>query len=671
MKLLKSRTSSAATNGGDAGEGRKTRKQKKKGMFGDAGLKGFLASHLEKMLLGLALLIAAFMVFSGFRSRAGIDGDKSPAHLNQQSDAATSHINRFTWEDNYRPDRDLDKNFKERADQTLELVEVAAYITGKNEQPLQLFKPPYMPAQTLRTDPDLLPPQELIVRAGVAPLAAVEGGDVTGRFSSRALGEGEGVRPAEQRKNQGWRKYFQASGSTKGKYFTSILALVPYKQQLEEYNNRLKNTLGYEPSRDQPKYVDWWLQRAESKDDGTEPNWKNLARDSVALNAEKEWAVPAVAPELNPDGKFVNKILTKSVPPLLIDDLPKYAVHELLPREVPPADTESDGPTEPTDEWGPFARSPERGGTARQDGGRHNVGGLQRAQSSESTAERSGGGDRGMETGEFLMFRYFDLTAEPGKTYVYRLALLLDDPNNPSATGEGGEAPDDVYLDQEVSERLLKERTEEKKPWWYPYRRTMWSDPSSPVHIPEGNRMLAGVVTPAEPTTVPGKPGGFLRLGEEPRATVLALTFEPSTGANIPGEREVSRGTYGNFAQPAEVQIPLSNEIRAVGDHVFRTDTLVVDIRGGGPLGTSRLRAPGEVLILDRQGRLQVLNELDDADAYRQNYIEPAPVAVVTSDRDEEREGRGRREDNEDPIDRAMRNTRRGRGEGRRTEGGR
>ena len=52
----------------------------------------------------------------------------------------------------------------------------------------------------------------------------------------------------------------RGTGKKEGKYFTVITALIPYRQQLEEYISSLGPS-GYDFQRDSPNYVNWKLQR--------------------------------------------------------------------------------------------------------------------------------------------------------------------------------------------------------------------------------------------------------------------------------------------------------------------------------------------------------------------------------------------------------------------------
>ena len=76
---------------------------------------------------------------------------------------------------------------------------------------------------------------------------------------------------------------------------------------------------------------------------------------------------------------------------------------------------------------------------------------------------------------DYKLFRCFDFSVQPGRTYRYRVRLVLNNPNyNVGAQ----------YL---ANAALAKGAT----------RPSPWSDPSSEVNVPRGFSMLAGNARPA------------------------------------------------------------------------------------------------------------------------------------------------------------------------------
>ena len=609
---------------------------KKKRGGGDGGIGVLFANHVEKLLLVLAVVMAVMMVFSGFRNRSAIEGNKSPEDLGQQASRAVSVVNGGTWDD-FRSDRDRDKHFLDRATETQENILVEAYATG------QLIKPPLIPARTLRTDPSLLAPRDLHVTSGYGALAVKQGpnGSRDGQPGVRRVGQ------RRQQDDVAWKKYVRGTSgeNTKGAYFAAVTALIPYREQLEAFKT-LKNTVGYKPERDQPHFLMWVLRRAEVTGAENEKlAWKTIARShTAARQAAQLWDGQGDEKRINPPSKYTDELLTFRVPPLLLDDLPRYTFHPAIPRELPkPVEPETAAPkTETPDEedmWGglesfQLSQRSEGERSGREDGPREREGSRESGRE-ETPPQRDefDAGDRVVNPPEYLMFRYFDLTVRPGRSYRYQLLLLLDDPNDPRKGGQFN-PPDADTLDQTVSERLHKKRTGQSK---IPFGRLAPpSEPSPVVYVGRGERMLAGKVTPSEMVTIRDQ-GQFAR--EEPAAKVMVMTFQPTNGADIPAVKDFHRGSVGNFVETVKYWPPAGEFAQSAENHDFNTDLLVLDIRGGDPLADSGIANPGEILIFNRDGRMEVIDELRDARIFESRFVPPIEETVEERPRDREREG--------------------------------
>jgi hypothetical protein len=228
---------------------------------------------------------------------------------------------------------------------------------------------------------------------------------------------------------------------------------------------------------------------------------------------------------------------------------------------------------------------------------------------------------------EFMLFRFFDYTVEPGRSYRYRVRLRLENPNFGVA---------DRFLDDRVLERMqeIENRAKQKEAeggnarsirfeWQYP--ETAWSDPTEVVFVPRDSRVLA--VSVKAP-----------RKAAEPSGSMMVVKFDMDTGKEVFEEfTTVKRGQVLNFAgrefPPAsQERPPRRNDDDDNGDGPRRpavtssipvdylTDTLVLDMRGGQRLSLARrgqMTAPGEILLLDAGGNLVVRNELDDLADYQ------------------------------------------------------
>jgi len=89
------------------------------------------------------------------------------------------------------------------------------------------------------------------------------------------------------------------------------------------------------------------------------------------------------------------------------------------------------------------------------------------------------------------MVRFFDLTADPGKLYRYRVKVLLEDPNRPR---DPKAAPAVRTLDAEARKRVEEVEAQDaeynkdaRRPKRTYFRKTDWSEPSNIVTIPQPN----------------------------------------------------------------------------------------------------------------------------------------------------------------------------------------
>src|SRR5262245_44662603 len=58
-----------------------------------------------------------------------------------------------------------------------------------------------------------------------------------------------------------------------------VMAVVPFEKQIQEFENSLSNSLDYDPQRDYPWYVMFWVERADSPTPEPDPaslTWKQL-----------------------------------------------------------------------------------------------------------------------------------------------------------------------------------------------------------------------------------------------------------------------------------------------------------------------------------------------------------------------------------------------------------
>jgi hypothetical protein len=253
------------------------------------------------------------------------------------------------------------------------------------------------------------------------------------------------------------------------------------------------------------------------------------------------------------------------------------------------------------------------------------------------------GGRMPAPAADYKLFRFYDFDVVPEKRYKYRVKLYVRDPNHPQAPMP---APPVAYLEDDVVARIKKLDAEDAKKtqetgqlhqtYWV---ETEWSDWSPAGEVPPQYEIAAGPATPARTTVV--QTVEVRDPGEEPEASVLALVFDKAKGADVPGLLPATRGSVLNFTGPANALHPVNMQVLPLGDYDFKTDVLVLDVRGGQQLPTTDKanidhKAPGEVLLMDSEGALVVHNELDDIAEFSNNiFKEPEKPKVVTPDASE------------------------------------
>lgn len=238
---------------------------------------------------------------------------------------------------------------------------------------------------------------------------------------------------------------------------------------------------------------------------------------------------------------------------------------------------------------------------------------------------------------KYKMIRFFDFTAQVGKSYRYRVRVMMEDPNRPlDKTAE----PNPRILDQAVVDRLAKVNAADEeyqkangKPRRTYWLQTEWSDPSNVVAVVAPEYFAGGGATGARSTKL-ATAGPSVEI-DEAKGKVVTVVWDPRRATEVPAEREVLRGAFLDFTDKADVLQPLTLQIKTIAEFNFDTEAFVADLRGGESLlldvdKTTKeekpLPVPGEYLVVDGDGRLIVCNEVDDAEEFRRLlFIEDSP----------------------------------------------
>ena len=545
-----------------------------KKLFGEGGIKGFLALHVEKLVFAIVGIVGAFLIFSGFSNREGIRSDYDPSTLAQKVNEAQQNINRSEWSD-YREERATEVNFRQRAEDARQEINTTSFRID------QALKPPYQPPRTMRTDPNIFAAVDMQVRSGFAAISKMDRQSMDGERSDSDIFDqpggvnnpyGNEVRTADAVDDPDTRPIPQTGntniasrespgrggsmgGTKQGKYFVAVTALIPYRQQLQEFNDHLGNSRGYDPSRDMPNYFNWILYRSEVVN-GKPAKWKAVANKTVMAKTVQEWGVAMtsglgggslVDPQVTDPGLTMPLLQFENMSDDELDDLMRHQKierYEFDPMQRGPMGESGAFGTEDeevvVDEETGLDMTPQattlggsyRGGEGMMmpEGGR---GGEGMGMYSEGGYGGGGYGGEGFggeggygaregmgpmmgEGGaygqmasfgpgqlpdpedfpEYKMFRYIDLNVRPNVTYQYKLELLLEDPNDPNPT-RGAAAPPASSLDFAVVDRL-KSRPEPPK--WVAsmgldrifYRETEASEPSKAVKVTDGRQLIVG-----------------------------------------------------------------------------------------------------------------------------------------------------------------------------------
>ena len=375
------------------------------------------------------------------------------------------------------------------------------------------------------------------------------------------------------------------SGSeVKGRYWVCLVGAIPYRKQFAEYQNAFRDAGGYDIKRDYPRYYGQpQIERAEVNGDKL-GKWESLNLEEV-IDDLTMWA--AEYPEVV-DKQFLDPDVTEPLPPLiyanhdkdkvnhprtkLVEQKPKAALDEAK-KKKPRGITGTRGPTN-----GPYGASGGMSGMGY--GGDMYGGGMGMA----------GMGQGGLPVGpavEHRLFRFFDFDVDPGKTYRYRVKLVLNNPN------------------YDVQRRYLES---------YEYgkgetREADWSEPSPPVTVIAGNRLLAGSVT---------------HNRNEPEGKLLAKLFDSDEATEIRKIFDIKRGSVLN---QHEVEIGLPDAAGSTSKRPVTVDidtnAVVLDMFGGEKLPGARTKSreeapkvPGHILVLDNDGEIKTLLQAHDIGMY-------------------------------------------------------
>ena len=574
---------------------------------------GFFINHGEKIVFGAIALVALFLVYSSMGTETF---PKEPDELLNRVKQANHVIQQGSTDI-----KDDAAKIVKPDDQIKDVK-----IDTKPYEFVQILKPVIYEPKTLRGQPILFPPQDGKGTGGL------------GKFDRLGIAGGGGMVGPRGRIGGGATAADQPKLGQRYVVITAYLDLEKYRQS---FYDCFKNTRRHSETDYVPDFRFFVVERAEiTSEDEPEENlqWEqpytNLAEEFKRFQSSGDLA----------EQKYINTILVSPLPTRK-DGLTwgKEVVH---PPEIPligsnPLGTgEQPGAEEATPGGAPIAPGGDPfGGQGRLGGGR--VGPMAGGGGGGmfDGGGMVGGGMIGGRTGgldsttPYYLVRFFDYNVEPGKRYRYRIKVALTNPNLP-------------YPAQDLNEDLRKQMKD--KTQWGEFIYSDWSELTEVIPVPRDDRLLASSVTPAR------------GIDREPKGEVMAIHWTEQTGNEISDEFEISRGMLANFYEqdiPNAVN-PLGGPAAGPGargpmlgpggdmfgpggadrqprrgrqrqpagrrrqpqpaapptekiDYV--TEMLVLDMRGGDKLpGRNDLTSPGEFLLLDPDGNLEVRDASDD-----------------------------------------------------------
>ncbi|MEK6236304.1 MAG: hypothetical protein N2C14_16480, partial [Planctomycetales bacterium] len=336
-----------------------------------------------------------------------------------------------------------------------------------------------------------------------------------------------------------------------GKRWIVITGLIPFAKQQREFFDRLMVRTSNVQEQDYVMFAGMDVERAEVLPEGL-GEWVSLSMDAVAKEMEG-WAEQL--PEIVDERVLANG-LCSTLPPL-IDREWEYrnVVHSTLDKfrlqdeEVIEQaqnilqDQPEDNPAGPGAQRGRFLFRDALGSEYRD----------QQRNRQFAQQQLEAVDDR---THEHRMFRFFDFTVEPGKSYVYRVRLTVRNPNYrmPAKLLNSPLLSAEEFLDGP------------------------WSEPSQAHEVPKNSYLLAGKAKP--PLTA-----------KDGLVTVMINQWNDRQGVNAASPFDIVRGQIADFQDVTTViSIPGTEEAHQRRMN-FTTGMLLVDYMGG-----AKIRARGRAI---------------------------------------------------------------------------
>ena len=557
-----------------------------------------LLNHGEKLGMVGILVCAGMLIWSALGCER-LDSNKAPEDLQNLISSANTHIQQFRW-DQASPDEVI--KAQEVNSEAMKPIPHEHFPAFKHELDSQVLAP-----AKLRTDPKLFAAIDLEAYGDSGIIASITPGSEAAKRLAEAAEQDKAeqdrlkkrnalfeeedtlaARPGSPAANRSGGTIVQRSRSmlslqgfedTTAESWVSLVAKIPIKDQYLSYRNALASSRGYDRKRDQPNYRGYIVYRTEVTNSG-EGNWQKIAaiNSNKILNAVKSTPTKSTALV---EKSALHPLLTYPLPSLLLREWDHRITHSEIPFQADvdlakTAATNSNSnvsqvPQEPggegVDPFGEVTSSQNRR-TPRRPGISPATVSPQPVAASTYTSITAGTTELPVyiwdEQSEFLLFRYIDRTAKPGRQYRYKIQLVLADVNK---------GVDEAVLDKAVLERQQKAKSSSS-------RFAPESEPSPIVSVPLQARIYL----------VNGEPSREESFNAEPEIEVLIQSYEGEKAAETARIDSFSRGNVVNVKDKAVVIWSNSYEPEPKEEFNFNTGITILDVAGGQALSRKKPR---------------------------------------------------------------------------------
>ena len=642
----------------------------------------FFLEHAEKVLLGLFILVFATIIYGAVMGREKFD--KTPRDLSDKCATAERSLS------GERPELlkpfDTTRDYKKDDQKITELGNKKGVSVGPYESDVAWDKPIFG-MKSERDQPDLIDVVDLRATAefGAFQITSTPTADAATRTARDGRGGriGAGVRAAP------------ASASIAGRRWVVITGLVPVEKQASAYRKTFRDAVAYDPEKDAlPEYAGYIVDRAEinSAKDETNPTWtkKFNFSQSQLEEATKDWAQQQVDVV---DPRYTDPVFTYPLGPLQNRTWGKTIAHY---PEIPIFDPQAamnlgtDGQTADAGNAGDFATERKDNPPAAPRATTVPIRGMMGQRRGTATRQ-----DRGVvsdsERVEYKLLRFFDFSVKPGKSYIYRVRLVLRNPNygieanklkkpelaqkryleTPDATQYTTQL-DKIYttslvkidksqldnlnitplakldltqlenldikqlakLDIDKLDKLDIAQKEAMKKWLagvQSMKKQIAASQTNRIYIPKDTQVLVGVPKTKTDDLAPGKfPLVLLKWIEDTGQEGYSYLPSIERGQVI----NLIKESFSPVVKPDEQSYRQPTDAETVKNTDFITDATVLDMDGGKKLvGKDRkLTEPREMLFMVVSGKsltLMVRNELDDMSEVNRT-TEPEPPKAPT-----------------------------------------